>query len=81
MSEGRRDRLGTPASEQPDGSLSSIVYEYHICVAAASTHCRHEGIQPDVEAVLDSYDRALHPWMHGRRPHDLARRARRWWPW
>lgn len=79
--EPRRDRLGTPVDEQPDGPLSGTFYRYTQELYAAQTHALHEGIEADPRAVLDSYDRNCHPWMHGRRPHDIARRLRSWWPW
>lgn len=74
MPEPRRDRLGTPVDEQPDGPLSGMFYRYTLELNAALIHAAHEGHSVDPEAVLDSYDRNLHPWMHGRRPHDLAER-------
>jgi len=47
-------------------------------MAAVRVHVAAEGIDVDGRVVLDSYDRTLHPWMYGRRPEDLARRAREW---
>jgi len=45
-------------------------------VIAASTHAAVEGAEVGVRVILDSYDRAVHPWMHGRRLHDFAEKLR-----
>lgn len=81
MPEGPRDRLGNPIDEQPDGPLSGTLYRYHLEVHAAGTHALAEGHEVGVRTILKSYDRAEHPWLHGRRPHDLAERLWRGWPW
>ena len=61
-------------SDRPDGPISGILYDHSCRLAASDNHALVEGHAVHARTVLDSYDRALHPWMHGRRPHDLAER-------
>lgn len=63
-------------SERPDGPISGLLYEYSRRLSAASNHAVAEGHDVTGMTVLDGYDRTLHPWMHGRRPADLAERVR-----
>lgn len=67
---------GKPMPETPDGPLTSTFHKYDTWVVAASTHAAVEGSEVDVQVILDSYDRAVHPWMHGRRFHDLVEKVR-----
>lgn len=62
------------SEEAPDGPVSGLLYEYDQRLAAARRHTQAEGYAVDASTVLDSYDRVLHPVMHGRRPHDLVER-------
>jgi hypothetical protein len=62
------------SDERPDGALSGLLYDFDQRLAAARRHAAAEGHAVDARAVLDSYDRVLHPVMHGRRPHDLVDR-------
>lgn len=64
---------------RPTGALSGLMYYYSMQLSAASSHAAAEGSDVGARTVLESYDRTLHPWMHGRRPQDLADAARRWW--
>ena len=58
-------------------ALSGVLWEHHRRAYAAINHSAIEGRpEVDVRTVLDSYDRVEHPWMHGRRWHDLAQRVR-----
>ena len=68
MSSNRSDR------DRPDGSISGILFDQSCRLAASDNHALVEGHVVNARTVLDSYDRVLHPWMHGRRPHDLAER-------
>ena len=65
--------------ERPDGAISGLLWEYDQQLNAARTHAAAEGHSPDTLSILDSYDRTLHPWMHGRRPADLADAIAEWW--
>lgn len=58
--------------DRPRGPLSSVVWEFNRQLAAAQKHAAAEGKTVSARTVLESYDRTLHPWMHGRRPSDLA---------
>ena len=66
-------------SSKPDGALTGLLYELDQQQQAADNHMAAEGHNAQTVTVLDSYDRTLHPWMHGRRPPDIARTAREWW--
>ena len=65
--------------ERPNGPISGLLWEYGKQLNAARTHAAAEGHSTDGRMILDSYDRTLHPWIHGRRPADLAERLREWW--
>lgn len=71
--------MTTSDTNRPDGPLSSVMYEYSQQLGAAGGHAAAEGHAVGARTVLESYDRTLHPWMHGRRPTDLAEQARKWW--
>lgn len=60
--------------ERPDGPLTGLLHDFDQRLAAVRRHADAEGHAVDARAVLDSYDRVLHPVMHGRRPHDLVER-------
>lgn len=60
----------------PDGAISGILYEFSLQIEVAERHAAAEGHAVLAETVLDSYDRQLHPWLHGRRPSDLVAFAR-----
>lgn len=64
---------------RPTGALSGLLYDYSMQIQAASSHAAAEGSDVGARTVLESYDRTLHPWTHGRRPQDIADAARRWW--
>lgn len=64
--------------ERPDGPLSGLFYDFTVRVNVGRNHAIAEGHEFVDRAVLEGYDRTLHPWMHGRRPQDLADRVRRW---
>lgn len=49
-----------------------MLWEFDRQVQAAGRHAAAEGHDVSVRTVLEGYDRTLHPWMHGRRPSDLA---------
>lgn len=66
-------------TERPTGSVSGLLYDYSRRLRTATRHADAEGEEVHPQVILDSYDRALHPWIHGRRPHDLAERVRKWW--
>lgn len=59
-------------------SLSDLLAEYGRQLETVDRHAAAEGHSVDGLRVLESYDRALHPWMHGRRPADLAEWLRGW---
>jgi len=59
--------------ERPDGALSGLLWDYSQRVAAVNRHAAAEGVDVGPRTVLESYDRTLHPIMHGRRFEDLAR--------
>ena len=61
-------------------SLSDLLREHGRRAEAIERHGAAEGQSVDVATALESYDRVLHPWMHGRRPVDLAARVRGWLP-
>lgn len=65
MSDERRDRLGTPVDEQPDGCLSGTMYQYSLEIHAARSHAQAEGIEVDVETILWSYQRTRYDWIDG----------------
>lgn len=66
--------------ERPEGpGFSPILYDMQQQITAARHHGLAEGADVDSLEVLESYDRQLHPWLHGRRPADIARRIREWW--
>lgn len=64
--------------DRPTGPISGLFYEYTQQIQAAATHASAEGHSIGARTVLESYDRTLHPWMHGRRPDDLAEKIRGW---
>lgn len=66
-------------SGRPDGPLSGLMYDYSQQLRAAGRHAAAEGHPATARTVLESYDRTLHPWMHGRRPEELAEKLRDWW--
>jgi len=59
-----------------DGGLSGLFFGCDCQLAAADVHGAAEGIDIQASVVLDSYDRVLHPWMHGCRPENLLERVR-----
>ena len=54
------------------------MWQYDLQLGAARTHGYAEGVDLSSMTVLQSYDRTLHPWMHGRRPNDIAAKVRAW---
>jgi hypothetical protein len=67
--------------ERPDNDLVAVMYDLGLRGNVGRNHARFEGYAPPYGAILRGYDRAEHPWVHGRRPADLVERLRRWWPW
>ena len=65
--------------EGPNGTLSELLYEYNLQLQATDRHAAIEGKSVDNHIVLESYDRVLHPWVHGRRPLDIAKKIKSWW--
>ncbi|RLM83684.1 hypothetical protein D3D02_16920 [Halobellus sp. Atlit-38R] len=63
-------------TDRPDGPLSGLLYDHDQRLSAARRHTTAEGHETHPLTILDSYDRTLHPWIHGRRPADLARKLR-----
>lgn len=55
------------------------MYDLQQRLVAGENHKSAEGLGVTSRTVLESYDRVLHPWIHGRRPADIARRLREWW--
>jgi len=56
---------------RPDGAFSGLLYDHSRRLVAASQHARFEGHDPSPRAVLEGYDRALHPWVRGYRIGEL----------
>lgn len=66
-----------PAEDRPDGpGFSPILWNYDRRVGAARNHERFEGADVGCMTILDSYDRQLHPWLHGRRAEDIVSKVR-----
>lgn len=63
----------------PDGGFVSIMADFSRQLAAADRHGAAEGHDVDGLTVLESYDQAEHPWLHGRRAYDLAEQFASWW--
>ena len=61
---------------RPDGPLSTLLYNAYVRHNVGLNHCFAEGCDLPRAAVLEGYDRTEYPWIHGRRPHDLARKLR-----
>lgn len=59
---------------RPDGPISGLLHDFGQQLGAVRRHAQAEGHSVDAAGVIDSYDRTLHPVMHGRRPHDLVER-------
>jgi len=64
------------SGEKPDGAFSQILYEYDQQVRTIEQHAAAEGYATNTMITLDSYDRARHPWLHGRRLADLVAKVR-----
>lgn len=62
------------ADGKPSGPLTGLLYEFDQQLQAAGTHAAAEGHSVGARTILESYDRTLHPWMHGRRAYDLVER-------
>lgn len=60
------------SSEKPDGAISAILYQHDRQLRAVENHGAAEGHAVGTREVLNSYDYALHPWLHGRRFGDLC---------
>ena len=63
------------ADDRPDG-IRALLFDLHRHHAAVANHQAFEGAEVQVSTALESYDRQLHPWLHGRRPADIAAKAR-----
>lgn len=72
-------QLVTDGGQRPTGGLVEIMRSYDRQITAAQRHATAEGHPVEPLTVLESYDRVLHPWIHGRRPHDIGRKARCYW--
>lgn len=57
--------------ERPDGAISGLLYDHSRRLAACRTHAVAEGHDVHPRAVLEGYDRALHPWVRGWRPGEI----------
>lgn len=60
----------------PTGGFVEVLRTYDRRCQAVERHAAAEGHPTDTMEILDSYDRALHPWMYGRRPTDLLARLK-----
>lgn len=58
------------------GGFVAIMRQHQRQIDAVENHTTAEGYAVETAVVLDSYDRALHPWIHGRRPYDLVARLK-----
>jgi len=74
MSDRRRAR--TAAKGLGDGPASNLIERNLTRQNVAMNHGMAEGFVPNHDAVWRSYDRVEHPWMHGRRAHDIIERVR-----
>jgi len=70
------DARGLERPERPDGAVSGLLHDQSVRLAAARTHAAHEGHDVDIGAVLEGYDRALHPWIRGWRPGEIRETLR-----
>ena len=71
--------LDPTGENRPTGPMSGLMYEYSRQIHSVKRHAAAEGTAVSMHTTLTSYDRTLHPWLHGRRPEDLLRAARRGW--
>ncbi|GGN84541.1 hypothetical protein [Haloarcula pellucida] len=62
--------------DRPDSILGGMFWDWGRRFRAVSVHLHAEGGDVHPRAVIEGYDRALHPIMHGRRPHDIAQKVR-----
>lgn len=51
--------------ERPDGAISGTFWDYDRRFTACRVHAAAEGYELDARAVIEGYDRALHPWIRG----------------
>ncbi|GGK74272.1 hypothetical protein [Haloarcula sebkhae] len=59
--------------DRPDGpGFSPTVWDYERRIRVVRNHGRFEGADVDGLVTLNSYDRTLHPDLHGRRAHDIV---------
>lgn len=65
------DARGLEDPGRPDGALSGTMYDMDRRRLAAGTHATFEGHDVSNRAVLEGYDRALHPWIRGWRPGEI----------
>lgn len=65
------DARGLEEPGRPDGPLSGSLYDMDRRRLAAQTHATFEGHDVPLRAVLEGYDRALHPWIRGWRPGEI----------
>lgn len=80
---GRGIPRGRPRDPEGEftGAFSSLLFEADCQLAAVEQHSAAEGHRVPVGTILESYDRALHPWMHSRRPADLKARLQELMPY
>ena len=71
--------LDPTGEDRPTGPVSSLMYEYSRQIHSIKRHADAEGLTVRPRTTLASYDRALHPWLHGRRPPQIAAHLRTWW--
>lgn len=64
--------------ERPEGPMSGMLHDSMLRLNVGKNHCFAEGYDAPSRAILTGYDRTEHPWMHGRRAHDLAAKVRGW---
>jgi len=63
-----------------ENGILKLMQQYSNQLATVENHTAAEGYATPNIVVLDSYDRTLHPWLHGRRPADIIEKLESWWP-
>jgi len=58
--------------DQPDGPISGLFWEYDRRLTACDLHATAEGHDVHPRAVLEGYDRTLHPWIRGWRVGEIG---------
>jgi len=63
-------------TDRPDSIIGGVIWDKQRQCIAVGSHAAAEGKEISIRTTLESYDRTLHPWIHGRRPADIAEKAR-----